>query len=270
MNWYIEGDMNQKKSALVLSGGGALGLAHVGVLKAIEADYEFDFLAGVSAGSIVAAGIACGMNAKQIEHAINQTDLFSLAFDVSWKNTGLITGDAIKDSLDNIYGGRTFADLKVPLHIGATDFSTGQRVTISDGLIADAVRASLAIPVVFEPYHHAERDQYLVDGGLSQNFPLDLAIEHYQGEHIVGVNVANLKPLPEDFNTEKFFGRNQDLFKNVQRTFRIFFQNQQTHFPHDDRVRLIEPDLTEFSSATLSRRKFKQIMEVGQKSAENQ
>lgn len=258
--------MKKTNSALILSGGGALGLAHIGVLKALEPSYKFDFLAGVSAGSIVAAGVACGMNAAQIEHAIDQTNLFDMAFDVSWKNTGLIAGDAIQDILDKIYGGRTFKDIEVELFIGATDFSTGQRVVITEGKIADAVRASLAIPVVFEPYFHKGLDKYLVDGGLSQNFPLDLALENYQGKKIIGVNVANLKPLADDFNTEKFFGRNKDLISNLQRTFRIFFQNQQTHFPHDERVELIEPDLTRFSSATLSRRKFKEIMKVGEES----
>ena len=261
--------MNKQSSALILSGGGALGLAHVGALKTLEKQYDFDFLAGVSAGSIVAAGIACGMNAKQIEYAIEQTNLFNIAFDVSWKNTGLISGDNILESLNKIYGERTFEDLKIPLFIGATDFSTGERVIITEGRIADAVRASLAIPVVFEPYFHKESGRYLVDGGLSQNFPLDLAIENYQGDKIIGINVANLKPLADDFDTEKFFGTTKDLVGNLQRTFRIFFQNQQTHFPTDDRVEIIEPDLTEFSSATLSRSKFKQIMDVGENTAVN-
>lgn len=256
--------MKKTNSALVLSGGGALGLAHVGALKVLEPNHKFDFLAGVSAGSIVAAGIACGMNSTQIEHAIDQTNLFNLAFDVSWKNTGLISGDAMLDSLDKIYGSRTFEDLEVDLFIGATDFSTGERVIITEGKIADAVRASLAIPVVFEPYYHKGLDKYLVDGGLSQNFPLDLAIKNYKGDSIFGVNVANLKPLPKDFNTEKFWGRNQDLFKNIQRTLRIVFQNQQTNFPSDARVTIVEPDLTEYSSATLSRRKFKEIMTAGE------
>ncbi len=261
--------MKKTKAAFVLSGGGALGLAHIGVLKKLEKQYDFDFLAGVSAGAIVAAGVACGMNAAQIEHAIDQTNLFNVAFDVSFKNTGLITGDNIQDILNKIYGDRTFSDLKTPLFIGATDFSTGKRVTITEGKIADAVRASLSIPVIFEPYHHKVLDQYLVDGGLSQNFPLDLAIENYQGDKIIGINVANIKPLADDFNTEKFFGRNKDLINNLQRTFRIFFKSQQ-QFKVDERVQLIEPDLSAFSSATLSRSKFKQIMDVGEKALDSQ
>ena len=253
----------KKESALILSGGGALGLAHIGVLENLEKHYEFNYLAGVSAGAIVAAGYACGMNSVQIKHAIDQTDIFSLAFDLSWKNSGIISGDMILEKLSKIYGDRTFEDLKVPLTIGATDFSTGERVNITSGKIADAVRASLSIPVLFEPYVHADTDRYLVDGGLSQNFPLDLAIKEYEGPHIIGINVANIKPLPEDFDTTKFFGRNQDLFKSIQRTFRIFFQNQQTHFPEDPRVNLIEPDLSDYSSATLSRAKFEEIIEIG-------
>ena len=62
--------------------------------------------------SIVAAGVACGMNAAQIEHAIDQTDILNLAFDVSWKNTGILTGDNIKTALNTIYGKRTFDDLE--------------------------------------------------------------------------------------------------------------------------------------------------------------
>lgn len=90
MLWKILliGSMKKTNSALVLSGGGALGLAHIGALRQLEKAYNFDWLAGVSAGSIVAAGIACGLNARQIERAINQTNLMELAFDFSWKNTG--------------------------------------------------------------------------------------------------------------------------------------------------------------------------------------
>ncbi|NCP67186.1 hypothetical protein GW756_03025 [bacterium] len=255
--------MKKTKSALVLSGGGALGLAHIGVLKKLEETYEFDFLAGVSAGAIVAAGISTGQKADDIWKAIGSTNLFNLAFEFSGKNTGLIKGDAIYQILDEIFEGKTFEDLEVPLFIGTTDFSTGERVTLSSGKIANAVRASLSVPVIFEPYFHEESGRYLVDGGLTQNFPLDLAINQYKGEKIIGVNVANVKDLPEDFHTDKFFGRNKDLFRNLQRTFKIFFRSQQ-NFALDERVQIIEPDLTNFSSATLSRSKFQEILDAGE------
>lgn len=136
------------------------------------------------------------------------------------------------------------------------------RESVSEiGKIADAVCASLSVPVLFEPYFHQETKRYLVDGGLTQNFPLDLAIEKYPDEKILGVNVANVKGLPTDFHTNKFFGRNKDLISNLQRTFKIFFQSQQPFTP-DNRVEIIEPDLSQFSSATLSRKKFQEIMQV--------
>jgi NTE family protein len=260
--------MEKIKSALVLSGGGALGLAHVGALKRLEKQYRFDCLFGVSAGAIVTAGMACGMNAKQIETAIKKTNLFDMAFDFSWKNTGLITGDAIRDSLNEIYGERTFEDLNVPLFIGATDFSTGERVTLSEGNIAAAVRASMAVPVLFEPYFHKPSGRYLVDGGLTQNFPIDLAMETYQGDKIIGIDVANVKPVAEDFHTDKFFGRNKDLVKNLQRTFRIFFQSQQQFTP-DERVEIFRPDLSDFSSSALSHSTHLAIIEAGEKSLDS-
>ena len=257
--------MTKNKSALVLSGGGALGLAHVGVVKVLEKEHDFEWIAGVSAGAIIGAAVACGMNARQIERALKQTNLMDLAFDFSWKNTGLIAGDSILEILDDIYGGRDFSDLKVPFAVGATDFSSGERLTIREGNVAAAVRASLAIPVLFVPYFHEETQRYLVDGGLTQNFPLDLAIEEYQGSLIFGVNVANVKALPDDFHTDKFLGRNRDLVKNLQRTFRIFFRSQQ-NFADDERVRLIEPNLDNFSSAAFSHSKHLEIIKTGENS----
>lgn len=253
-----------KKSALVLSGGAALGIAHIGVLKNLEKIYQFDFIAGVSAGAIVGGGIACGKTPAEIWDAIEETSLFEIAFDISFKNSGFISGDKIHEILDEIYEGKTFEDLEIPFYVSATDFSSGDQIIISSGKIADAVRASMAVPVVFEPFFHSECQKFLVDGGLSQNFPVDLAIEKYKGAKIIGINVANLPPLPEDFGTKKFFGRNTDLLKSTQRTFKIFFKNQQKHFPNDPRVQIIEPDLSEFSSTTLSHRKFKKIIEAGE------
>lgn len=259
----------KQKSALVLSGGGALGLAHVGALRLLGQKYEFDYLAGVSAGAIVAAGLACEMSAEEIEIAIDKTNIFALAFDLSKKNTGFITGRNIYATLCDIYGDRTFADLKYPLRIGATNFATGKRVTISEGLIADAVRGSLSVPVLFEPYYHKGLGQYLVDGGLTQNFPLDLALDEYEGDCILGINVTNIQPLPGDFDTAKFWGRNADLFKNLQRTFQILFQSQQASLKLDERVKIIEPDLSDYSSITLSRRTFQRIMDVGEEWVQN-
>lgn len=258
-----------KKTALVLSGGGALGVAHVGALQVLEAHYEFDYICGVSAGAIIGAGAALGLDSQEMWDFIEETNLFSAAFDFSLKNTGLVQGDKIHQILDQIYEGKTFEDVKTPLIIGTTDFETGQQVLVNKGKIADAVRSSLSIPLVFQPFFHPIYKKHLADGFLSQNFPLDTVCEQYSGEHIIGIDVATIPALKEDFGTEKFLGRGQDLFSVLQRTFRIMYQNQQTQFPHDPRVLLIKPELDEFSSITLGHSNFVKMKEIGQESAAN-
>ena len=253
------------KSALVLSGGGALGVAHIGVLKNLGKNYQFDFIVGVSAGAIIGGGIACEKTPEEIWNIIKETSLFHIAFDISLKNSGLIRGDKIHQILDEVYEGKHFEDLSTPFYVGATDFSTGNQIIINSGKIADAVRASMAVPVIFEPFFHPQYQKFLVDGGLSQNFPLDLAIKKYKGNEIIGINVANLPPLPKDFGTKKILGRNTDLLRSTQRAFKIFFKNQQQNFPKDPRVQIIEPDLSAFSSITFSQRKLEQILKQGEK-----
>ncbi len=252
----------KKNTALVLSGGGALGMAHLGILKNLEQDYNFDFITGVSAGAIIGAGIAVGKTAQEIKNIILETSLFNLSFDLSSKNFGIIEGEKIHKLLEKIYENKSFEDLETQLYIGATDFSTGKFILINKGKIADAVRASLSVPVVFEPFFHPEIKKFLVDGGLSKNFPIEVAIEKYTGKKIIGVNVTALKPLPKDFGEEKFF-KNKDLVQYTQRSFQIFFKNQLSEIK-DPRVEIIEPDLTEFSSITFRGSKLKKIMKKGE------
>jgi len=252
-----------KKAALVLSGGGSLGIAHIGAIEVLSQEYEFDYICGVSAGAIIGAGVAVGKSADEIWRIFNDSNLLDMALDLSPRNHGLMKGRKILKFLDEVYEGKTFADLDVPLFIGATDFETGDRVIISEGKISQAVRASLGIPLVFEPYDHPELELKLVDGFLSQNFPLDLAIKNYKGEHILGVDVSTVPPLPKNFGKARFFGRNKMMFRVMQRQLRIMYKNQQVHFPDDSRVKIYTPNLAEFSSMTLGHKNFKKMYEQG-------
>ena len=181
-----------KKAALVLSGGGALGIALIGILEELEKKgYEFDYIAGVSAGAIVSACIAYGLKSQEIWEIIHDTKLFKIAFDFSITKFGIISGDKALLKLQEIFGDMQIEDLKIPLKIGATNFQTGERVIFSSGSLAEAVRCSLSVPVLFNPYFHTQQKIWCVDGGLSQNFPLDLAISEYQGDKIFGVDVSS-------------------------------------------------------------------------------
>jgi NTE family protein len=241
--------MNTKKAALVLSGGGALGAAHIGVLKVLEErGYTFDYLAAVSAGSIIAALAACGKSSGEIKQILDQVSFFSLAFDFRKAQFALLRGDKVKSLVDSALGEITFADVPVRLLIGATDFSTGERVALSSGRIADAVRASISVPVVFEPFFHPGERRWLVDGGLSQNLPLDWALRDYLGDTIFAVDVATSFATDTGFGSTQRKGRAKNMLDTAQRTLHIVLLNQQAHIPHDPRVTAIRPHLEEYSA----------------------
>lgn len=244
-----------------MSGGGVLGVAHLGFLQSIENHYEFDSYAGVSAGAIVAACLATGKTSDEIWHIILEKNLFGLLFDFSPRNFGFFSGEKVYKILEEIFEEKTFEDLKYPLYIGATDFSTGQRITLTSGRIVEAVRASLSVPVLFEPFWHQEEKKWLVDGGLSQNFPVDTAIEQYKGDLILAIDVGSDIDTQEDFSKKKWTQKGKNLTESLIRTIRIFYKNQQT-FLSDSRVKVIRPELSHYSAADVL--KIKQIYSQGQ------
>ena len=256
--------MNETKSpiALVLSGGGALGAAHVGVMKALETTYYPEYLIGTSAGAIIAAALACEMSPQEISDFLTQKSLLKVAFDFSIKGNGIIKGAKILDLLKKVYQEKNFEDLPSNrrLRVVATDFNSGDSVILNTGSIAEAVRASLAVPGLFEPFWLL--DKPLVDGGLSANLPLEQAIHEYQGQKIFAVDVCTSmsKTFPP------IIGKRATLRNSIERTIRIMFLRQQAHIPKDSRVTLIRPQLEKYHSADILH--LKQIEEIGYQSVE--
>jgi len=164
------------KIGLALSGGGARGLAHIGVLKVLEQeDIAIDCLAGTSMGGLIAAAYAAGLTPGFLEQEACRIgrlhNLLSLA-DPSPLRRGFFQGRKVYRYLTGHLGDRTFDDLQLPLVLVAVDLNAGQEVHLGLGRVADAVRATIAIPGVFTP---VERDgQLLVDGGLLNNLPADV------------------------------------------------------------------------------------------------
>ena len=165
------------KIGLALSGGGARGLAHIGVLKVLEQEgIQIDCLAGTSMGGLIAAVYAAGMSSDSLEReALRMASvrrLLALA-DLSRPRRGLFKGQKVHAYLAGHLGDRIFDDLQLPLTLIAVDLNAGQEVHLNQGRVADAVRATIAIPGVFAP---VERDgQLLVDGGLLNTLPTDVA-----------------------------------------------------------------------------------------------
>jgi len=162
---------------LALSGGGARGLAHIGVLKVLEREgVPIDMLAGTSMGGIVAGAYAAGLTPSFLEQeALRMTSprqLLSLA-DPTLPRRGLFEGQKVVSYLSSHLGNCTFETLKRPLRVIAVDLVASKPVILDQGSVTDAVRATIALPGLFKP---VEQDgQLLVDGGLLDNVPADVA-----------------------------------------------------------------------------------------------
>ncbi len=165
--------MARKKIGLALSSGAARGLAHVGVLEALERnDIPIDLIAGSSIGAIVGAFYAAGKDLGVIKKAVmslNRRQMLSLA-DFTIPTRGFIKGKKITEWLKSVIGGVTFRDLMMPFACVATDISTGEEIIIREGSVVAAVRASSSLPVIFTPARLGGR--YLVDGGLVNPIPV--------------------------------------------------------------------------------------------------
>lgn len=163
---------------LVLGGGGARGLAHVGVLKVLEgAGIPVHVIAGTSMGAIVGALSAAGKSGAEIEaEVLRQGKLNSMLnlIDVRMIRGGLLKGKRIRNLLADLLGGETtFADLPKPLAVAVTDYNTGRELILREGNVADAVRASMSVPGLFEPVQIG--DYQLLDGGMLDNVPVAAA-----------------------------------------------------------------------------------------------
>lgn len=174
--------------ALVLGGGGARGMAHLGVIEALEeAGIQIDLIVGCSAGSIVGALYADNPDSKKIRSILtplNKWDL--LDYDLLQSQYGIGKGTSISKLLHSNLRSKEFKDLKIPLVVVATDLKTGESVALDNGLIEPATRASSAIPGYFEPIEIDGR--ILVDGAVANQVPVDIAYK-YKAELIIAVDI---------------------------------------------------------------------------------
>lgn len=179
------------KTGLALSGGGARGLAHIGVLKVLEREnVPIHFLTGTSAGGLVGAIYAAGHSPEEIESEVLDLtaprQLINLVDRVRPRR-GLLKGPKVMEYLDHWLGDLTFDQLDIPFAVVTVDLNTGKSVIIREGRLVDAVRATIAFPGVFSPVRQG--DQLLVDGGLLENLPTGAA-RSLGADVVIAVDVA--------------------------------------------------------------------------------
>lgn len=168
--------MARKKIGLALSGGGARGFAHVGVLKVLaEHGVTADYISGTSIGSFVGAALAAGLSAEEIEKMANG---------VRWRHMtrpslsmrALLSNAPMERFLRDQLPVTTFEELKIPFTAVACEMLTGKEIRIKSGHLIPAIRASCAVPAAFMPVKD-EQGRVLVDGGLIAPVPIEAVIE---------------------------------------------------------------------------------------------
>lgn len=222
-------DRNRPKIGLVLSGGGARGLAHIGVLRALEAKkIPIDYIAGTSMGSIIGGLYATGMSTDDLEWVVKSVDwdrvfranvdrkkqqysakqadkdyFVDLEFGLSKEGPksakGFAGGQQLMLELQRIVGSiktQSFDNYPIPFRAIATDLNAAEPYVIDHGDLAMAMRASMAVPLVFGPIEHHGR--FLADGGILNNLPVDVA-KMMGADIVIAVNISSpLNKIDED------------------------------------------------------------------------
>ncbi|CAH1001086.1 hypothetical protein LEM8419_02034 [Neolewinella maritima] len=212
------GQQNDLKVGLVLSGGGAKGYAHIGALRVIEeAGVKIDYIGGTSMGAIVGGLYAAGYSADQLEELLRSIDILSELQDaiaredrtiyeklyqekyllsISMQSFGIQLPTALSDGqrVHDLFANwtaavghvRDFSQLPIPFLAVATDLETGDGVVIETGMLAEAMRASAALPGVLSPFELDGR--LLTDGGVSNNYPAE-EVKAKGMDYILGISV---------------------------------------------------------------------------------
>ena len=176
---------------IAVGGGAAFGIAHLGVLKALEeGGIPIDLLAGTSMGSIVAVGYATGLTPVEmieIAERIGTLRTTLSALDFTLTRPGLLAGDRLIDIFMPLAKGTDFEDLLVPCRTVATDIESGECVTIGEGPLDMAFRASCSVPVLWAPVRYLDR--VLVDGGIVNPVPAD-TVQAMGADIVIAVNAV--------------------------------------------------------------------------------
>lgn len=215
-----------QKVGVVLSGGAAKGLAHVGVLKALEEhEIPIDYVVGTSMGGIIAGCYAAGMSPEQIENMALSEQFLRLVNGMPEKgfnyfyhqsednphflklnlsldsilnmqlNTSIASDVSLNFALADMFSqasaicNNNFDSLFVPLRVVAADIFTQNQVILSKGVLSDAIRATQTVPFFYNPIR--VDGKYLFDGGVYNNFPVDVAQEEFNPDVIIGANVSS-------------------------------------------------------------------------------
>lgn len=192
--------MKKKRVALVLAGGGARGIAHIGAIEELESQgYEVHAVAGTSMGALV-GGIYASGNLKPFKEWMCSLDKYKVfqLLDFAMSTEGLLKGDRVMNAMKEIVPDVKIEKMPLPFAAVAGDLITGHEVVLDRGNLYAAIRASISIPSVFRPIRR--NNQILVDGGTVNPLPLN-RVRREEGDLLVGVDVS--APFGEDIEARR-------------------------------------------------------------------
>lgn len=214
---------SKTKIGLALGSGAARGLAHIGVIKALEENnIVIDYIAGSSIGALVGGLYASGLSIGEIEKiALNMTnrDMFSLIDPGVGK--GFIKGERINSFIETNLVAQNFKDCRIPFRATATDIKTGEVVTLDSGNIAEAIRASISMPLVLKPVEI--NGQTLVDGGVGAPVPVQI-VRKMGADIVIAVNLDK-HYVDDDWRSGLLDIANDSM--NIMRHYLSFYQSKE-------------------------------------------
>ena len=279
------------KIGLVLGGGGAKGAAEVGALKVLEqAGVKPDFVAGTSIGAIVGGLYAAGYSAAELDTMFCQQAWLSLLTDrredlslepyktvdgvtyvfgfpvySSRPTTGIgaLRGEKIVALLDSMMGIRQvvdFSDLRVPFKCVAAEIATASEVVLGEGKLAEAMRASMAIPGVFKPVQRGGTT--LVDGGMMNNLPVDV-VRAMGADVVIAIDLTQSKPVHKEVPFGAFLSMLGGLGDWI--VSRPDITKYYENLEHADIY--INPGLADYDASSFGNKNMRRMIEAGERAA---
>ena len=297
ISWTADGwpELKRPRVGVVLGGGGAKGAAEVGVLKVLEeCDIQIDYITGTSIGAIVGSLYAAGYSASELETMFSRQEWLSLLTDrrndlsdTPFKQDGSITyifgfpvidtkssefgvlrGGRVEQVIDSMLSARgvvEFKDLKIPFRCVTAEVKTASEVVISDGSVAQAVRASMAIPGIFKPVR--KDDRLLVDGGMMNNLPVDVARD-MGADIVIAIDLQQGKPTPKE-SRESMLTMLGDMLGIGEIVNWVVNRPDQAKYDANRRAAniYINPPLPDYEASSFGNAKMAQMVKIGYEAA---
>lgn len=242
------------KRGLVLGGGGVRGVAHIGVLEALEEkEIDIHHISGNSAGAIIGAFYASGMTPEEMYEAVVNVKPYKVFELPSLKKFKSLLGTrGVKTFLEKHLGDTTFEDLEIPLVVNALDINTGEIVYIDSGRVADAVKASISLPAIFSPVKR--EGKYLVDAGSLDPVPVEGLPDC---DEYICVDVSAIDIEIDEYSSVK------DVFRKF--IYILQKENMNHHIPPKENMVTIAPQTKEW--LMLDMRNYEGLREEGRRAA---